>query len=330
MTLSPSHIGIVCGALYGLLFRVVWELDKLSHLNGLVTASFLFLVPFAIGYIRIYYELKQCQTISASRASTLAWQPVFVCMLVSVITLLEGSICVVLASPAFLFFASMGGLAARWIQLRQATKSDKPLLCTILLPVLCTPIELTTLSSTYQYTVSDSVIIQATPDQVWQELGNVSDISKDELPLSFGQLIGIPRPLRASMSALENNAVRTSEWEKGVVFQEIITAWEPAERMAYRFDINPEQIPDTALDKHVKMGGELFSPLYGSYHLQLTPEGHTLLTLITTLTDNTNLGGYSRFWGRVIFHDFHYMLLRLMKQRTEQHTVKLPSHESAS
>ena len=174
------------------------------------------------------------------------------------------------------------------------------------------------------------MIIQATPDQVWQELGNVSDISKDELPLSFGQLIGIPRPLRASMSALENNAVRTSEWEKGVVFQEIITAWEPAERMAYRFDIDPEQIPDTALDKHVKMGGELFSPLYGSYHLQLTPEGHTLLTLSTTLNDNTNLGGYSRFWGRVIFHDFHYMLLRLMKHRAEQHTVKSKSHGSAS
>lgn len=318
MTLSPSHIGIACGALYGLLFRVIWELDKLSHLNGLVTASFLFLVPFAIGYIRIYFELKQCQAISASRASTLAWQPVFVCMLVSVITLLEGSICVVLASPAFLFFASIGGVAARWINLRKTTASDKPLLSVVLLPLFCTPIELTSLSSSYQYTVNDSVVIHASPVKVWRQLGNVSDIGKDELPLSFGQLIGIPRPLRASMTGLENNAVRTSEWEKGVVFQEVITAWEPAERMAYRFDIDPSRIPDTTLDKHVKMGGELFSPLYGSYTLHVTPEGYTLLTLSTTLSDNTNLGWYSRLWGRIIFHDFHTMLLQLMKQRTEK------------
>ncbi|WP_269815532.1 hypothetical protein [Algibacillus agarilyticus] len=33
--------------------------------------------------------------------------------------------------------------------------------------------------------------------------------------------------------------------------------------MYYRFEIDPDLIPDDALDHHVKRGGEYFSPLYG-------------------------------------------------------------------
>ncbi|MFS1703443.1 hypothetical protein [Alteromonas sp. AMM-1] len=318
LTLTPSRIGIIAGAMYGLLFRVIWELESLSHLNGLVTLSFLFLVPFAVGYLRLYCELKQGSSVSSSSAIRLAWQPVLVCLLVTVVTLLEGSICVVLASPAFFFCASMGGLAARWIHLHRKNAPHKPLLSVMLLPIVCTPVELTAFSSSYQYTVTDSILIAATPEQVWREIGNVDVISKQELPWSFGQLIGIPRPLRASMTGLARDAVRTSEWEKGVVFEEVITVWEPAKQMAYQFKIDPERIPDHALDKHVKLGGEIFSPLYGAYTLEPTPEGYTRLTLSTTLEDNTNLGWYSRVWGKVIFHDFHVMLLGLMKQRAEQ------------
>ena len=80
------------------------------------------------------------------------------------------------------------------------------------------------------------------------------------------------------------------------------------------------------LDKHVKLGGEYFSPLYGGYELSEDGNGNTLLTLKTTVRDNTNFGVYSRIWGELIFQDFHHSLLTLMKNRAEKSLVAVISH----
>lgn len=88
--------------------------------------------------------------------------------------------------------------------------------------------------------------------------------------------------------------------------------------MTYSFDIDAELIPDHALDKHVKLGGEYFSPLDGGYYLSEDDSGNTILTLKTRLIDNTNFGIYSRIWGELIFRDFHNSLLKLMKSRAEK------------
>ena len=83
----------------------------------------MFLVPVAIGYIRIHFEVTKHQIALTKRQMvTIAWQPIFVFLLVSVITLLEGSICVAMALPAFMLFASMGGLLAGFIKNRQNKK----------------------------------------------------------------------------------------------------------------------------------------------------------------------------------------------------------------
>nr|WP_238142551.1 hypothetical protein [Pseudoalteromonas arctica] len=149
---------------------------------------------------------------------------------------------------------------------------------------------------------------------------------QQEVPFSLTQLIGVPKPLKASMNASGIGAVRTSTWQKGVVFKEVITDWQPNKQMHYRFDIDPDAIPDDALDKHVKLGGEYFSPLYGGYELSEDKSGNTILTLKTTVQDNTNFGVYSRIWGEVIFQDFHHSLLTLMKNRAEKSLIAAVSY----
>lgn len=323
---SPKSIGILLGTLYGIFMRLFVELLDTYNLSSLVSISFMFLVPVAIGYIRIHFEFKSSNTLTKRQMVTIAWQPIFVFLLVSVITLLEGSICVAMALPAFMLFASMGGLLAGFIKNRQTKNANRPLLSIVLLPVLLSPIEVNYLHLSKTYEVTNSIVIEAPINRVWQQLTNVSTIEPQELPFSLTQLIGVPKPLEANMNATGVGAVRTSKWQKGVTFKEVITDWQPNKQMLYRFEIDPDAIPDDALDKHVKLGGEYFSPLYGGYALSEDKSGNTILTLKTTVQDNTNFGVYSRIWGEVIFQDFHYSLLTLMKNRAEKPLVAAISH----
>ena len=323
---SPKSIGILLGTLYGIFMRLFIELLDTYNLSSLVSISFMFLVPVAIGYIRVHFEFKSSKTLTKRQMVTIAWQPIFVFLLVSVITLLEGSICVAMALPAFMLFASMGGLLAGFIKNRQTKNANRPLLSIALLPVLLSPIEVNYLNLSKTYEVTNSIIIEAPINRVWQQLANVSTIEPQELPFSLTQLIGVPKPLEANMNAMGVGAVRTSKWQKGVIFKEVITDWQPNKQMLYRFEIDPDAIPDDALDKHVKLGGEYFSPLYGGYALSEDKSGNTILTLKTTVQDNTNFGVYSRIWGEVIFQDFHYSLLTLMKNRAEKPLVAAISY----
>jgi uncharacterized membrane protein len=323
---SPRSVGILLGAFYGITMRVFIELMDAYNLGSLVTLSFMFLVPIAIGYVRIHFEYNNTQNVSKRQAAVIAWQPIFVFLFVSIITLLEGSICVLMALPAFMLFSSIGGLLARFIRQRQTSKANGSLLSVLLIPVLLSPLEVNFLHLSKVYEVKNSIIIHAPAHVVWQQLTNVSYIEKNEIPLSVTQLIGVPKPLKASMNIAGVGAVRTSTWQHGVVFKEVITDWQPDERMLYKFDIDPNAIPDHALDKHVKLGGEYFSPLYGGYLLHEDIHGNTMLTLQTTVIDNTNFGIYSRLWGELIFQDFHHSLLTLMKNRSEKPLVAAISH----
>ena len=323
---SPKSIGILLGTLYGIFMRLFVELVNAYNLGSLVSISFMFLVPVAIGYIRIHFEYNESKALTKRQMVTIAWQPIFVFLFVSVITLLEGSICVAMALPAFMLFASIGGLLAGFINNRQTKNANRSLLSIALLPVLLSPIEVNFLNLSKTYEVTNSMVIEAPINRVWQQLANVSTIEPQELPFSLTQLIGVPKPLEANMNATGVGAIRTSKWQKGVVFKEVITDWQPNKKMLYRFDIDPDAIPDDALDKHVKLGGEYFSPLYGGYQLSEDKSGNTILTLTTAVQDNTNFGIYSRIWGEVIFQDFHHSLLTLMKNRAEKSLIAIVSY----
>ncbi|MFT2089441.1 hypothetical protein [Paraglaciecola sp. 2405UD69-4] len=316
----PKYIGIILGVLYGLSLRLLWEIEAFRDLGRVVTVSFTFFVPFVIGFIRIHFECKVSPNLTVSKMITLSWQPIFFFLLATVITLLEGSICIAMALPAFMFFSSLGGVAAGYLNRYFTKKRNATLMSVVLFPILISPIETNFIALTKTYTVENSITIYASPSVVWKQLGEVELIQPDELDITLTSLIGVPKPIRASMSADGVGAVRTSEWEKGVIFREVITSWKPEREMTYSFDIDPEAIPDDVLDKHIKLGGEYFSPLNGGYYLSTDHNGNTVLTLKTRLVDNTNFGFYSRIWGELIFKDFHNSLLKLMKSRAEQFT----------
>ncbi|HEY4560792.1 MAG TPA: hypothetical protein VIG54_08655, partial [Lysobacter sp.] len=130
--------------------------------------------------------------------------------------------------------------------------------------------------------------------------------------------MGVPRPVESRLAPGGVGAMRTSVWEKDVVFDERVTDWVPERRLAYRFEIDPRRVPARAFDEHVRLGGRYYALRDGSYTLQPRRDGGTDLTLTTTIVDLSRTGSYGRAWGRFVFGDFHGVLLDLLRNRAER------------
>ena len=93
----PKNLGILLGVLYGISIRLFLEFEFFKWVGDLVSISFMFFVPYAIGFIRIYFEMKVVPTLSAGRMIIISWQPIFIFLFTTFVTLLEGSICILMA-----------------------------------------------------------------------------------------------------------------------------------------------------------------------------------------------------------------------------------------
>jgi hypothetical protein len=167
------------------------------------------------------------------------------------------------------------------------------------------------------HTVTDRVVIAASRERVWQELLNVPGIEPEELSWSFSHAIGLPRPRAARLSGAGVGAVRDLYWEGDIHFREYVTAWEPAQRLAYRVDVSPARDALRRLDTHVVIGDRYFDIQNGEYSLRDLGQGRTELTLSTIYRMRTLVNPYGEWWANRTLDDFHTVVLKLIKKRTE-------------
>ncbi|MFZ6874109.1 hypothetical protein ACO0LF_18785 [Undibacterium sp. Di27W] len=312
------------GVIYGLLLRVGFEHKSLHAWLQIVSTAFLIFAPFSVGAVAVLLAAGKSR-IHVGMQVMVSFMSMMAFLLAMFIFLLEGMVCLVLVFPVFLVASLIGGLIAGWIHNRFRV-SRASLSSFILLPLLLGPIEAHLPPAQSQQEVSSVIQIQASPDEVFEQLASVQNIKPDELGFSFVHLIGLPKPLAANMDGAGVGAVRTSHWEKNVQFEEIITTWQKPYAMHYRFHIQQGGIPRDALDRHVEMGGEYFDVLDGGYDLQ-AKDGGTELRLTTRFINKSQLKTYGDLWGKMVLNDFHHSILGLMKNRAE-HAHQHPTQPS--
>ncbi|HWV16158.1 MAG TPA: hypothetical protein VN030_12075 [Cellvibrio sp.] len=308
-------IGVLAGGSYGLLMRLGFEFEQLRNFLQIVSTAFLVGAPFAVGAVAVFVASK-AEQLTIRQQVAVASSAMLFFLLAMFAFLLEGLICIVLIVPVFFMAAIIGGLSAGLV-IKYLRKPKPPLYGIALLPLLLGPIEAQLPPASQANLVSTSIIIDASPAQVFDQLAAVKDIQPDELGFSFMHLIGLPRPVEAAMNGQGVGAVRTSRWEKGVSFKEEISVWERPHKLHYNFNIPPNSIPREALDRHVELGGEYFTVLNGGYDLEPTADGKTQLTLSTRYLNKSQLQAYGNTWGNIVLNDFHHSILGLMKNRAE-------------
>lgn len=309
--------GIVLGAIYGILLRLeahfAWGG---GHSTMVMTIAFLFLGPIVIGILTIR-RAEAIKPVSVWKWIFLPWVSVGLMLTTLCLFMIEGFICILMAAPVALLCATIGGvIAGLWGRLRKP--SSRTLTCIAALPFLLAPAEARFTAPPSTRTVASQILIHASAATVWQNIERVPAISPSELTPTWPQRIGFPRPIEATLSYEGVGGVRHASFERGLMFIETVTAWEPQRRLAFGIRADSAHIPTATLDEHVTIGGRYFDVLDGEYRLEPQPNGDTLLHLTSHQRLSTDFNAYAGLWTDSVMQNLQTSILQVIQHRCER------------
>ncbi|KAA3650977.1 MAG: hypothetical protein DWP98_03490 [Bacteroidetes bacterium] len=314
--------GLLYGTTYGLVSRSIFALEDfrgnaLFPTYGLMTMSFMFIVPFVIGLITAYHNDK----ITSSRKIVFITMPFFAILgliSISVLSGKEGIICALMALPVFLFMALLGGFIGVRIFKRNKPNNKLYVSFFILLPFLFAPIENLIGLTDKIFTEHTTVEINASDKTVWDNITRVKEISEFENNNTLFQFMGFPRPIEAQLDTIAIGGVRKAIFDRGLFFTETITQMQINRILAFNIIADPESIPPKALDEHVLVGGKYFDVLEGKYVIEKINEKKVVLHLTSQFRLSTSFNFYSGFWSKLIMKDIQENILAIIKRRSEE------------
>ncbi len=309
---------VAVGMAYGALTRFVFGQESVSDFLGVMTVAFLFLMPLGVGFATVWVGERDGRW-SWLRRVFMPWLPAVLSLAGALAVSWEGLICVVLWLPLFLIMSTLGGvLAGAGRRLAHTRRSRAALLaCCLLLPFLAAPVEHRMSLPVEHRVVQTAIEIRADPAVVWANIARVPAIRPEELGFSWTHLIGFPRPIAATLSHEGVGGVRHATFERGVLFVETVTAWQPGRRLAFSIAADPASIPAAALDEHVTVGGPFFDVLDGEYRIEQLEPGRLVLHLHSTHRLSTRFNAYSGLWTDFILRDVQNAILEVLKRRCE-------------
>ena len=299
--------------------RYQWWLEHLPAIlgtSGVMTVAFLILGPFCLGFLTVR-RLTATRSHSQLTWVFAPWLAVIAMMVIIGLFAWEGAICVVMALPLTLAFASLGGAIAGYMAQRRQLRSNQ-IACFALLPFLLAPAESLLPAPVQIRTVHNQITIHASPATLWRNIERVPAIAPQELAPTWTHGLGFPRPVEATLSFEGIGGVRHASFERGLVFVETISRWEPEHRLAFSIHADSEHIPTTTLDEHVTIGGRYFDVLDGEYVLQPLDNGNTVLHLMSHERLSTDFNGYAGLWTDAVMSSLQQSILQVIQHRCEQ------------
>lgn len=322
---------VLCGAIYGLLMRFIFTLAPFSwspaprtsaliKASGPMMASFALLVPAIIGAVSYYYYYQaEPEKRTFLRSLFAGYLPTLCFVIGTAILLIEGSVCIAMAIPLFLIMSSIGG-ALMWVFLRFKQPSPTSINSLLLLPLLMVPIESQINLPVNNQAISESIMVHASPEKVWQLINHVEKIQPEEMQAGLAYRIGVPLPLDAHVVSVDGARVRKLHWQKNVAFEEPITDWQENRFIKWTYSFSPESFPKGALDEHVVIGGKYFDLIDTSYQLTSIGDG-TRLDIVVHYCISTNFNWYANPLGKLLINDTAKQILSFYKHRAEALTV---------
>lgn len=312
--------GFIYGITYGLVSRAIFALEDFRGFNpifqtfGLMTMSFMFIVPFVVGLITAYHN----DSITSSRKIAAITMPVFAIVGligISVVSGQEGIICALMALPVFLFMVLIGGLIG--VRVFKRNRNKLYVSAFALLPFLFAPIENQLGLTDKIFTEHTTIEINATSHQVWNNITRVKKISEEENNSSLFQFMGFPRPIEAELDTVAVGGIRKAIFARGLFFTETVTKAEPLKLLAFDIKADPNSIPPKALDEHVLVGGKYFDVLEGKYEIEKINDSKIILHLTSQFRLSTRFNFYSGLWSKLIMKDIQENILEIIKRRSE-------------
>jgi hypothetical protein len=303
------------GAIYGLIFRLSIGYNSTGGTPTGISWAVLVIAPFVVGAITVF-GLRHTRP-SVGRMIVAPWGTVAVVLAVSLLTSLEGSICILLGSPLFFPTASIGGVFAGLI-LRLTNRIGRTLPPLLLLPFFSSAIEQNIPVQDVWIEDRLAVDVHAPAHTIWEQIRTARDIREEELGPSVANLIGVPRPLEGINTITPDGEVRFSSWDRGVRFRAVVTDRIGDRLISWRYSFDENAFPPGSLDDHVRIGGQYFDLRDTTFVLTPTAGGITRLEIVSHYRVTTDIDFYAVPVARFIARDFMKSILHLYQTRSER------------
>jgi hypothetical protein len=316
-------VGLVVGLFYGIVTRLAFGLGGKAgienHVSGpwyaafsVMSVAFLFGVPFVMGFCVAYLG----RIPGMWRAIWMPQLAALAALALALATAVEGLICVVFWLPAYIALTAAGGVAG-CLLVRVRKNRDAFLGLVFLMPYGVALVEHEIPAALDVRRVETQIDIDAPADLVWEQIVDVPVIEEDEHGFAWSHVIGFPRPVSARSSSRSLGALREARFERGVVFFERVTRYEPYSTLEFDITADDRSVPEGALDEHVTLGGPYFDVLHGAYRIEPLANGTTRLHLSSEHRLSTHFNSYAASWTDFVMRDTQNYILKIVARRAE-------------
>lgn len=311
---------LLAGAVLGILLRLVYS-GSAGYPYSAMMASFTVLAPLLVGGVTVYAaELIRPRSWWYYFGAGALANALFV--IGTLLILIEGLVCAILAVPLFALLGGIGGLLAgavcRW------TLRPRRLLCFAgALALLGGGVEQRIPLPDTIDTVVSRRVIAATPERIWAQLLYAPRIEAHEMESGWMYRIGAPLPLSAVTEQHGDELIRHIRMGRGVQFDQVADEWQPLRRVLWRYRFAPDSFPPGALDDHVRIGGHYFDLVDTEYVLEPAAGGTRLISRMRYRV-STHFNWYTRPLARLLVRNFEQTALAFYARRAEASARAIP------
>lgn len=222
-------------------------------------------------------------------------------ILLSYIFLGEGVICLIIVSPLIFGFVITGAFIGRVMFRRNSNNLNLSILSLLAIIFIVDSIS----EHNYENMVSDELIINASPDKIWEHVVAFDKITKKEDYWLFK--VGMPSPMATTVSERKLGANRKCIFSNGYVFDEKIVVFDVNKDLT--FDII-EQPKDPEIMGHIDIKK-------GQFILQDNGDGTTTLIGNSWYKLHVFPTWYYDLWAESITRNVHFRVMKHIKLLSE-------------
>lgn len=277
-------------------------------------------VPFAVGMTAtLVFEGHYAASLRQSLA--VASTALGIAGLCLVVLMIEGLICIVMASPIALALCFLGVSMARLTRPRSdpSSASGSRLGAIALAVPLLMGLEHVADLRPPTHEVVTSVDVDAPPETVWRHVVSFPDLPP---PTEFMFRAGIAHPIGATIDGIGPGALRLCRFSTGD-FVEPITTWDEPRLLAFSVTENPPPMRERNPFAEIHpphLHGFMVSER-GQFRLVPLPGGRTRLEGTTWYRHGLWPASYWRLWSDALIHRIHARVLRHVKRLAESEEV---------
>jgi hypothetical protein len=163
-------------------------------------------------------------------------------------------------------------------------------------------------------TAERSIVIPASPEQIWPHLMTAERIESAEMGDGLMYRIGVPLPLSAKTEQQGGMLVRHIRMGKAIHFDQVSTQWEAERYVRWQYRFEPDSFPAGALDDHVRIGGHYFDVMDTEYTMRPVAGG-TELRVTMSYRVSTHFNWYARPLADLLVDNFERTALDFYEHR---------------